>query len=135
MYETGVNMKIVILDGYTLNPGDISYEGLEKLGDLTVYDRTSYDLSREDLIVKRIGDAEAVFTNKTPLSQKILKAVPNLKFIGVLATGYDIVDISAAKEKGIVVSNIPTYGTDSTAQMAVALLLELCNHVGVHSSP
>jgi len=126
-------MKIVVLDGYTLNPGDLSWEGLEKLGDLTVYDRTAFDRSGEDLIVERVGDAEIVFTNKTPLSREAIEKMPNLKYIGVLATGYNVVDIQAAKELGITVTNIPTYGTDSVAQMAIALLLEMCHHVWEHS--
>lgn len=121
-------MKIVVLDGYTLNPGDISWEGLEALGDVTVYDRTK----AED-IVARIGDAEAVYTNKTPITKETLDACPNIKFIGVLATGYNIVDVDAAKEKGIPVSNIPTYGTAAVSQFAIALLLELCHHIGEHS--
>jgi len=126
-------MKIVVLDGYTLNPGDLSWEGLEKLGDLTVYDRTSFDRSEESLIIERVGDAEIVFTNKTPLSREAMNKMPNLKYIGVLATGYNVVDIEAAKEFGITVTNIPTYGTDSVAQMAIALLLEMCHHVWEHS--
>jgi glycerate dehydrogenase len=121
-------MKIVVLDGFTLNPGDISWDGLKKLGDLTVYDR-----SVEGLIVERAGDAEAIFTNKTPISKENLDRMPKLKFIGVLATGYNVVDIEAAKDKGIVVTNIPAYGTASVAQMAMALLLELCHHVGMHN--
>ena len=126
-------MKIVVLDGYTLNPGDITWEGLEKLGELKVYDRTSYDCSEEELIIERVGNAEVVFTNKTPLSKNALKKMPNLKFIGVLATGFNIVDVDAAKELGIVVTNIPTYGTEAVSQMAIALLLEICHHVGEHS--
>lgn len=121
-------MKIVVLDGYTLNPGDISWEGMEALGDVTVYDRT-----KEDEIVARIGDAEVVYTNKTPITRETLDACPSVKFIGVLATGYNVVDIEAAKEKGIPVSNIPTYGTAAVSQFAIALLLELCHHVGEHS--
>ena len=101
-------MKIVILDGYTENPGDLSWASLEKLGNLTVYDRTS--LTDEAEILDRIGDAEAVYTNKTPLSAATLKkAAGTLKFIGVLATGYTVVDTDAAKELGITVCNIPTY--------------------------
>lgn len=126
-------MKIVVLDGYTLNPGDISWEGLEKLGELTVYERTSYDRSGEELIVERGKDADVLFTNKTPLSREAFGKMHNLKYIGVLATGYNIVDIEAAKDMGIVVTNIPTYGTDSVGQMAIALLLEMCHHVGAHS--
>lgn len=121
-------MKIVILDGYTENPGDLSWEGFEKLGDLTVYDRTP-----SDKIVERIGDAEVVYTNKTPITRETLDACPNIKFIGVLATGYNVVDVNVAKEKGIPVSNIPTYGTMAVAQFAIALLLELCHHIGEHS--
>jgi glycerate dehydrogenase len=126
-------MKIVILDGYTLNPGDLTWKGLEKLGEVTVYDRTSYTLNGADLIVERAKNAEVVFTNKTPLSREVLEQLPNLKFIGVLATGYNVVDVEAAKEKGIKVSNIPTYGTDAVSQMAIALLLEMCHHIGAHS--
>ena len=121
-------MKIVILDGYTANPGDLSWEGFEKFGELTVYDRTP-----ADKIVERIGDADVVYTNKTPISKDTIDACPNIKFIGVLATGYNVVDVNAAKEKGIPVSNIPTYGTDAVAQYAIALLLELCHRIGEHS--
>jgi glycerate dehydrogenase len=126
-------MKIVVLDGYTLNPGDLTWEGLEKLGEVTVYDRTAYSLDGIDLIVDRAKDAEIVFTNKTPISREAFDRLPNLKFVGVLATGYNVVDVAAAKEKGITVTNIPTYGTDSVGQMAIALLLEMCHHVGAHS--
>lgn len=126
-------MKIVVLDGYTLNPGDLSWGSLERLGDLTVYDRTSYDRSREDLVVERAGDAEIVLLNKTILSRDAMNKMPNLKYVGVLATGYNIVDVEAAKEKGVVVTNIPTYGTYSVGQMAIALLLEMCHHVWAHS--
>lgn len=121
-------MKIVVLDGYTENPGDLSWEGLEALGTLTVYDRTP-----ADQIVERIGDAEAVYTNKTPISAETIKQCPGMKFIGLLATGYNVVDTAAAKAREIVVSNIPTYGTDAVAQYAMALLLELCHHIGEHS--
>ena len=125
-------MKIVVLDGYTENPGDLSWSGLEELGSLTVYDRTPID--SEDEIIKRIDDADAVYTNKTPLSRKTIESAPNLKFIGVLATGYNVVDVDAAKDKGIVVSNIPTYGTAAVAQFAIAMLLEICHHVAHHSN-
>lgn len=121
-------MDIVVLDGYTLNPGDLSWDGLEKLGNVTVYDRT--DASQ---IVKRIGDAKLVFTNKTPLTKEIFKACPNIEFVGVLATGYNVVDVEAAKKFGVVVTNIPTYGTTAVAQFVFALLLEICHHVGQHS--
>lgn len=125
-------MKIVILDGYTENPGDLSWASLEKLGNLTVYDRTS--LTDEAEILDRIGDAEAVYTNKTPLSAATLKkAAGTLKFIGVLATGYNVVDTDAAKELGITVCNIPTYGTAAFGQFAIGLLLEICHHIGHHN--
>ena len=113
-------MKIVVLDGHTLNPGDLSWSGVERMGDLVVYERTS-----PELVVERLGDAEAVFTNKTELSREIFERCPRLKFVCVLATGYNVVDVAAAKEHGVVVSNIPTYGTASVAQFAMALLLEL----------
>lgn len=122
-------MKIVVLDGYTENPGDLSWEGLEMLGELTVYDRTAGN----SIIAERIGDAEAVYTNKTPISAEVIKRCPKLKFIGVLATGYNVIDVEAAKTAGVVVSNIPSYGTDAVAQYAIALLLELCHHIGEHS--
>lgn len=121
-------MKIVVLDGYTENPGDLSWGGLEALGELTVYDRTPAELIHE-----RIGDAEIIFTNKTPISAKTLECSSNVKYIGVLATGYNVVDIATAKEKGIVVTNIPTYGTDAVGQFAIAMLLEICHHVAHHS--
>ncbi|MGB4352082.1 MAG: D-2-hydroxyacid dehydrogenase [Tissierellaceae bacterium] len=126
-------MDIVVLDGYTLNPGDISWDGLASLGNLKVYDRTAYDISGANLIVERAKDADVVFTNKTPITREILARLPKLKFIGVLATGYNVVDLEAARERGIPVSNIPAYGTDAVAQMTIALLLEMCNHVGIHS--
>ena len=119
-------MKIVVLDGYTENPGDLSWDGLKNLGELTVYDRTQL----ED-IVERIGDAEAIYVNKTPVSEAVMERCPNLRFIGVLATGYNVVDVKAAKERDIVVCNIPSYGTDAVAQYTFALLLELCHHVAV----
>lgn len=121
-------MKIVVLDGYTENPGDLSWGEMEELGEVTVYDRTP-----PELIVERIGDAEAVYTNKTPVSKSTLEACPDIKYIGVLATGYNVVDVEAAKEKGIPVSNIPAYGTEAVAQFTIALLLELCHHIGAHS--
>lgn len=120
-------MNIVVLDGYTLNPGDITWEGMERLGNLTVYDRTP-----ADKIVERIGSAEIVFTNKTPISKETFEACPNIKFVGVLATGYNVVDVVTAKEKGIPVTNIPTYGTDAVGQFAIGLLLEICHHIAHH---
>jgi len=124
-------MKIVILDGYTENPGDLSWEGFEQLGELTVYDRTS--LTDAEEAIARIGEAEVVLTNKTPLTRDILSACPSVRYIGLLATGYNVVDIAAAREKEITVCNIPTYGTSAVAQMVFALLLEICHHVGEHS--
>ena len=124
-------MKIVILDGYTENPGDLDWSGLEAFGSLTVYDRTSLTDERE--IIRRIGDAEIVITNKTPLRAGVLDACPNIRFISVLATGYNVVDVEYAAAKGIPVSNIPTYGTAAVAQFAIGLLLEICHHIGHHS--
>lgn len=130
--KKGAKMRAIVLDGYTLNPGDLSWSPLEELCETVVYDRTAYDVTGNDLIIKRIGDAEVVFTNKTPISAEVINAATNIKFIGVLATGYNVVDVEAAKKKGIVVTNIPTYGTNAVAQMAIALLLELCHHAGAH---
>lgn len=121
-------MKIVVLDGCAANSGDISWESLEKYGELTVYDRTEY----ED-VVSRIGDAELVTTNKTVIDRRVIESCPNLRYVGVLATGYNVVDLDAAKEHGIVVTNVPAYSTEAVAQFTFALLLELANHVGVHS--
>ena len=124
-------MKIVVLDGYVENPGDLSWDGLAALGELTVYDRTS--LTDEAEIIARIGDAEIVFTNKTPISRRVMEACPKLRFISMLATGYNVVDAAAARERGIPLSNVPTYGTDSVSQFAIALLLEICHHVAHHN--
>uniref|UniRef100_UPI0040563BE4 D-2-hydroxyacid dehydrogenase n=1 Tax=Agathobacter sp. TaxID=2021311 RepID=UPI0040563BE4 len=124
-------MKIVVLDGYTENPGDISWAPLEALGEVTVYDRTAYEES--PLIAERIGDAEVVVMNKTPISKETIDKCPNLKAIAVLATGYNVVDYEYAKEKGIPVMNVPVYGTDNVSQFAVGLLLEACSHIGHHS--
>lgn len=121
-------MKIVVLDGYTENPGDLSWEPLNKLGDLVVYDRTPGILAAE-----RIADAEVVFTNKTEITKEILEKCKALKYIGVLATGYNVVDVEAARDLGITVTNIPSYGTAAVAQYTMALLLELCHHAGEHS--
>lgn len=126
-------MKIVVLDGYTLNPGDLSWEGFRKLGDLKVYDRTSYDENDIDLIIERAKEAQIIFTKRTPLSKEILSGMPNLKYVGILGTGYDVVDINAAKGLGITVTNVPTYGSEVVGQMAIALLLEMCHHVGAHN--
>lgn len=121
-------MKIVVLDGYTLNPGDLSWDGFRKLGAVEVYDRTS-----PEAIVERASGAEALLTNKVPLRAGTLCALKGLRYIGVLATGYDIIDVKVARELGITVTNIPAYGTDSVAQLTIALLLELCHHVGMHN--
>ena len=123
-------MKIVILDGYTVNHGDLSWDGLKEFGELTVYDRTLNDVRT---ILDRIGDAEIVLENKVHMSGEVIESCPNLKFIGELATGYNNVDIKAAKEKGIVVSNIPAYSTASVAQLTFALLLEICHHAAHHN--
>ncbi len=121
-------MKLVVLDGYCLNPGDLSWSAIESLAAVTLHHRTPHEL-----IAERIAGAELVLTNKTPLRRDVLERSKSLRYIGVLATGYNIVDVDAARELGITVTNIPTYGTDSVAQFAIALLLELCHHVGAHS--
>lgn len=121
-------MQIVVLDGYTLNPGDLSWEELKKLGETRVYDRTP-----EDKIIERVGDAEIIYTNKTPLRKEILEKLPNVKFIGLLATGYNVVDVDSAKKLNIKVTNVPTYGTHSVAQMVFAHLMAICHHVQAHS--
>lgn len=120
-------MKIVVLDGYALNPGDLSWAEIEALGELTVYDRTP-----EELIVERARGAEILLVNKTPLSRETLNQLDQVLFIGVLATGYNIVDTQAAAERGIPVANIPAYSTAAVAQLVFALLLEICHHVGAH---
>jgi glycerate dehydrogenase len=121
-------MKIVVLDGYALNPGDLDWKDLRKLGDLVVYDRTP-----PEQVVERATGATAIFTNKTPVNENAINQLPDLKFIGVLATGYNIVNTEVAKAKGIVVANVPSYSTSSVAQLSFALLLELCVHVQRHS--
>ena len=123
-------MNIVVLDGYTENPGDLRWDGLAALGALTVYDRT--DPQDEGLIISRMAGAELVFTNKVPITRAVIDACPQLRFIGVLATGYNIVDCAYAREKGIPVSNVPAYGTAAVSQFSIALLLELCHHIGHH---
>ena len=123
-------MKIVVLDGFTENPGDLSWEALEKYGELTVYDRTPAETAA---IVERIGDAEIVVTNKCPIGREIIDACPGIRYIAVLATGYNVVDVQYAAGKGIPVSNVPTYGTASVGQFAIALLLEICSRVAHHS--
>lgn len=121
-------MKIVILDGYAVNPGDLSWEPLAAQGELTVYDRTVPEETRAHM-----GDAEIVFTNKTLVTRELIEDCPSLKLLGVLATGYNSVDCTAAQEKGIPVVNIPAYSTASVAQLVIALLLEACQRVGDHS--
>ena len=123
-------MKIVVLDGYAENPGDISWAPLEALGAVTVYDRTA--LTESPLIAERIGDAEIAVTNKTPLTRAVIDACPNLKAIAVLATGYNVVDTAYARQKDIPVMNVPVYGTDNVSQFAIGLLLEACSHIGDH---
>jgi len=120
-------MRIVCLDGYALNPGDLSWAGIAALGEFTCHDRTP-----AGQVVQRVGDAEAVLTNKTTIDAKAIAAMPRLRYIGVLATGYNVVDVKAACEHGIVVTNVPAYGTESVAQFVFALLLELCHRVGLH---
>ncbi len=120
--------KIVILDGFVANPGDLSWEPLAALGELTVHEYTA----PQDVIA-RIGDAPIILTNKTVISAEVMAACPNLRYIGVLATGYNVVDIAEAKKRGIVVTNVPAYSTPTVAQFTMALLLEICLHVGHHS--
>ena len=121
-------MKIVVLDGHALNPGDLSWEIFHQFGEVTVYDRTP-----DALIPERIGDAEIILLNKTPITADILEACPSVRLICVLATGYNVVDGEAARAKGIPVCNVPAYGTAAVAQFTFALLLELCHRVGLHS--
>jgi len=128
--QNRTDMKIVVLDGYTLNPGDLTWNGIKQFGELALHDRTGFS---PENVIKTIGDADIVFTNKTPLPKSVLENVPSVKYIGVLATGYNVVDTLAAKELGIIVTNIPSYGTSAVAQFTFALLLELCHHAGSHS--
>ena len=123
-------MKISVIDGYTENPGDLSWDGLRALGDVVIYDHSTKD---EAEVIRRIGDAEIVVANKSPISRRVLDACPNAKYITIQATGYDPIDYVYAREKGIPVSNVPTYGTASVAQFAIALLLEICGHAAHHS--
>lgn len=121
-------MKIVVLDGFTLNPGDLSWDRLFDLGEVVLHDRTPADKIKE-----RSLEADVLITNKTPLTEETINDLPHLKYIGVLATGYNIVDTSAAKRRNIIVTNVPSYSTMSVAQLTFALLLELCHHVQKHS--
>ena len=124
-------MKIVVLDGHTLNPGDLSWAGLESLGEVTVYERNT---GGPEEVLARVGDALVVLTNKTPLGAETLAQLQTLKYIGVLATGYDIIDMPTAVSQGIAITNIPAYGTDSVAQMVMAHLLGFCHHVSEHAA-
>lgn len=124
-------LEIVVLDGYTENPGDLSWDGMRALGNLRVYDRTSYVES--PLIAERIGNAGVVVVNKTPISRATLDACPSVRLVAVLATGYNVVDCAACREKGIPVVNVPSYGTASVSQYSIALLLEICHHIGHHN--
>lgn len=121
-------MRIVVLDGFTLNPGDLSWDGVRASGDVTIYERTP-----ADQIVARVADADVVVTNKVPLNAATIAALPKLKFIAVTATGFNIVDVAAARGRGVVVSNVPAYSTDSVAQLTLGLLLELTSRVGAHA--
>ena len=122
-------MKIVVLDGNALNPGDISWDELKTVGDVTIYDRSPAD---DAIILERVNDAEIILSNKTVVSKTVIQNAPNLKYIGALAAGYNTIDVAAAKEKNIIVTNVPTYGPRAVGQFAIALLLEICNRVGHH---
>ena len=123
-------MKIIVTDGYVENPGDLSWAPLEALGEVTYYDRIG--LTDEDETIRRIGDAEIAVINKAPVTRKVIDSCPNLKFITVMATGYNVVDVAYAKEKGIPVCNVPNYGGYSVSQFTIALMLEACLHIGHH---
>lgn len=124
--------EIVVLDGYTENPGDLSWGGIAEFGTLRVFDRTS--VTDEAEIIEHIGNAGIVLTNKTPISRNVIEACKNIKFIGLLATGYNVVDYKFAADKGIPVANVPSYGTASVSQYSIALLLEICHHIGHHDA-
>lgn len=121
-------MKITVLDGYAANPGDVSWDAIRALGDFTVYERTPIEK-----VVERIGDSDIILLNKIKITKEIVSQCPNLKYIGVLATGYNVVDTAACHEKGIVVTNIPSYSTEAVAQHVFAFILEFANHVAAHS--
>ena len=129
--EGGILNENRSLDGYTENPGDLSWDELAKLGDVTVYDRTYVE---DPIIAERIGDAEVVITNKTPISKQTIDKCPNMKLIAFLAAGYNVADYNYAKEKGVLVCYVPTYGTACVGQYAIALLLEVCHHIGHHDN-
>ncbi len=120
-------MIITVLDGHTLNPGDLSWDAFKEFGELRVYDKTE-----EGDLIGRLADADIILNNKTPMSEDMLRHAPNLKYVGMLATGYDVLDLEALKKHEVAVTNIPEYGTDAVAQMTFALLLEMTNHVGIH---
>lgn len=120
-------MKIVVLDGYTENPGDLSWDGLRALGELTVYERT-----RPEEIASRVADAEIIVTNKVPITRELLEQCPGIRYVSVLATGYNVVDLTAAAERSIPVSNVPAYGTAAVGQFAIGMLLEICCQIGLH---
>jgi len=121
-------MNIVVLDAKALNPGDLSWEPITRLGQVEIYDNTS-----QDILAGRCKDADAIIINKTVISRQLLEKLPKLRYIGVTATGYNVVDTAAARQKGVIVTNVPSYSTDSVAQMTIALLLEMCGNVGHHS--
>lgn len=123
-------MKIVVLDGFAANPGDLSWEKIAQIGDFKVYDRTD---NSPEKVVEAIGDAEVIFTNKTLLPTEVLEKVPHLKYVGILATGYNVIDLETATKMGITVTNIPGYSTQSVAQFTMALVLEMCHRIGQHS--
>ena len=125
-------MKIVILDAYTTNPGDLSWERFKEFGELTVYDRGIKNDLQES--IDRIQDADVVLTNKVPIKEELLEACPNIKYIGTLSTGYNIIDLDACRTRGIPVCNVPSYSTSAVAQFTMALLLEVCHHVGEHNN-
>lgn len=122
-------MKIVILDGKALNPGDLSYDHLQQYGEVTIYQRTETEAET----IQRIGDSEIVLVNKVPVTETVLNACPNIKLICVQATGYNIVDCEACAKRGIPVTNVPTYGTAAVAQFTMALILEMCHRIGLHN--
>ena len=123
-------MKLVVTDGYTINPGDLSWDPLKEFGELKVFDRSPRD---EDEMIRRIGDADILVANKAKVSRRVIDACPNLKFITIQAAGYDVIDYEYAREKGIPLSNVPDYGSAAVAQYAIALLLEICGRVGHHA--
>ncbi len=122
-------MKIIVLDGTPLNPGDLNWDALQRLGDVTIYERTA-----PDEVASRIQDSQIVLTNKVKLNAEHFAGAPNLKYIGEMATGFDNIDVKAARENGVTVCNVPSYSANFTAQTAIALLLELCHHVGSHAA-